>query len=260
MGSQKIQDELWGKNPIDWAEIQEPTGLSGYEHALQWLKLKSGQSLLDVGCGTGLFSDMAFKQGAKVSGVDACENLIDQAKKRNSEISFSTGEMEELPFSDSSYEIVCGFNSFQYAASIKNALTEAKRVLKEDGKLVLMIWGNKEDCEAGAILKAIGRQMPPPPPGAGGPFALSENQLLENNLEEVGFKIISNEDVDSIWKYQNIDTAVKGLMSSGPAAKAIAHSGFQKVNEAIENAFTPFLQDDSTIVNKNKWRVVISEK
>ena len=95
--------------------------------------------------------------------------------------------MEELPFSNGSFDFVCGFNSFQYAGNIKNAITEAKRVLKDKGKIVVMIWGNKEDCEVASYLKAVGSMLPPPPPGAGGPFALSENQLLESLLEECWF-------------------------------------------------------------------------
>lgn len=48
MGSSKIQGELWGKRPKDWALIQEPTGDVGYEHALQFLKIKPAHRLLDV--------------------------------------------------------------------------------------------------------------------------------------------------------------------------------------------------------------------
>ena len=260
MGSQKIQGELWGKRPKDWASIQEPTGNSGYEHALQFLKTKSGQTLLDVGCGTGYFSDMAFKQGADVSGIDASEEFIKQAKKRNAGIKFSSGEMEELPFEDSTFDFVCGFNSYQYAANIKNALTEAKRALKHKGKLVVMIWGNKEDCEALTYLKAIGSLLPPPPPGAAGPFALSENQLLEKTLEKVGFKIIANDDVAAIWDYPNTDIALKGLLSAGPVAKAIDNSSFEKVYAAVAADIQTYVQQNGSVIYKNKYRVVICEK
>ena len=58
MGSGKIQGELWGQKSKDWAELQEPIGNSGYEHALQFLNMKSKQSLLDVGCGTSYFGDL----------------------------------------------------------------------------------------------------------------------------------------------------------------------------------------------------------
>jgi len=259
MGSSKIQGKLWGQKPEDWAAIQEPTGNSGYQHALQLLKMKPNQTLLDVGCGTGYFSDLAFKLNIDVTGIDASKEFVEQAKKRNSEIKFSTEEMEELPFSDNSFDVVCGFNSFQYAANMKNALLDAKRVLKNKGKLVIMIWGNKEDCEALSYLKAIGSLLPPPP-SAGGPFALSENQLLEQTLEEVGFKIKTNNDIDSIWYYPNSEIALKGLLSAGPAAKAIENSGFEKVYKTIVEAIKPHTQNDGSVIYNNKWRVVICEK
>ncbi len=260
MGSQKTQGELWGKRPQDWASIQEPTGNAGYEHALQFLKINSGETLLDVGCGTGYFSDMAFKQGIDVIGIDASDEFIKQAKKRNAGIRFSSGEMEELQFEGNTFDFVCGFNSYQYAANIKNAFTEAKRVLKDKGKLVVMIWGNKEDCEALTYLKAIGSLLPPPPPGAAGPFALSENQLLERTIEEVGFKIIANDDVPSVWDYPNTDIALKGLLSAGPVAKAIDNSSFEKVHDAVASDIQLYIQQNGSVIYKNKYRVVICEK
>lgn len=260
MGSSKIQGRLWGQKPEDWASIQEPTGNSGYEHALKFLKIKPTQTLLDVGCGTRFFCDLAFKQGIDVTGIDASAEFIEQAKKRNSGIQFSTGEIEELPFEDNTFDFVCGFNSYQYAANIKNALFEAKRTLKDKGKLVVMIWGNKEDCEALTYLKAIGSLLPPPPPGAGGPFALSENQLLEKTLEEVEFKIIANDDVNAIWDYPNTEIALKGLLSAGPVAKAIDNSSFEKVSDAVTADIQAYIQQNGSVVYKNKYRIVICEK
>jgi SAM-dependent methyltransferase len=260
MGSQAIQGKLWGKNPKDWAAIQEPTGAAGYTYALEHLKSVNRLRLLDVGCGSGIFSNMANGKGAEVTGIDASDKLIEEAKLRNPNISFLTGEMEELPFEDELFDIVCGFNSFQYAADTKNALSEAKRVLKSGGKLVAMIWGNKEDCEAATYLKAVGSLLPPPPPGAPGPFALTENRLLESILEEIGYKIINDMDVPSIWDYPDIETAARGLMAVGPAAKAVEVNGFDKVKETVLQAVQPYVQPDGHVIYKNKFRVVIAEK
>jgi SAM-dependent methyltransferase len=260
MGSQKIQEELWGKRPKDWASIQEATGNAGYEHALQFLNIKPTETLLDVGCGSGFFSSLAHSKGADVTGIDASTPLIELAKERNAAINFLTGEMEDLPFADSAFDIVCGFNSIQYAESVRQALTEAKRVFKDKGKLVVMIWGNKEDCEAASCLKAVSSLLPPPPPGAGGPFALSENLLLEKTIEEIGLRIIDNTDVIAIWDYPNADIALKGLISAGSAAKAIDNSGFEKVHKTIAAAIQPYIQQNRHVVYKNKFRVVICEK
>jgi ubiquinone/menaquinone biosynthesis C-methylase UbiE len=260
MGSQAIQGKLWGQRPKDWSEIQEQTGKPGYDFVLNYLSITPATKLLDVGCGSGYFSKLAVDKEVDVTGLDATTELIAEAKKRVSNANFLVGEMEELPFEEKYFDVVCGFNSFQYAANIKNALVEAKRVLKDGGKLAAMIWGNKEDCEAATYLKAVGSLLPPPPPGAGGPFALSENQLLEKILEEIGFKILSNTDVTSVWKYADTDIALKGLLSSGPVARAIEHAGFEKVYETTLQAIHPYIQPNGQVVYNNKFRVVIAEK
>lgn len=260
MGSQLIQSKLWGQRTKDWATIQEPTGKAGYEYVLNFIKLQQTDNLLDVGCGTGFFINLATKTGAGLIGFDATEQFIEEAKIRNPSANFLTGEMEELPFPDNTFNVVTGFNSFQYAANIKNALTEAKRVLKDKGKLAVMIWGNKEDCEAASYLKAIGSLLPPPPPGAPGPFALTENHLLENILQEIGFKILNSADVNSIWNYPDTETALKGLLSAGPAARAIENVGFEKAYQTTLEALKPFMKSNGEIVYKNKFRVVIAEK
>jgi len=248
MGSQEIQNKLWGRQTQDWANIQEITGFSGYEYALNQLELNEHNNLLDIGCGSGIFSDFAQSKGISITGIDACENLIKHAIQRNPNVRFLVGDMEELPFRNGSFDVVCGFNSFQYAGNINNAFTEAKRVLKDKGKIVVMIWGNKEDCEVASYLKAVGSLLPPPPPGATGPFALSENQLLERLLEEVGFKIVDNNDVDSVWAYPDNLTALKGLGSSGPITKAIEHTGSEEVERTILNAIEPYVQPDGSVL------------
>jgi len=260
MGSQEIQNKLWGRQTEDWANIQEKTGMSGYEYALTQFELNDNMNLLDIGCGSGIFSDSAQSKGIYITGIDACENLIKLAEQRNSDSNFLVGDSEELPFINDSFDIVCGFNSFQYAGNIKNAFTEAKRVLKDNGKIVVMIWGNKEDCEVASYLKAVGSMLPPPPPGAGGPFALSENQLLEKLLEEVGFLIVDNYDVDSIWEYPDNQIALKGLGSSGPITKVIEHTSSEEVEKTILNAIEPYVRPDGTVVYNNKWRVVTATK
>lgn len=260
MSSKLIQSKLWGQRPNDWATVQEPTGNSGYEYALHFLQPNPSDKMLDIGCGSGLFACLAAKTGAEVIGLDATKPLIEEAELRNSSIKFLVGEMEELPFNDNSFDMVTGFNSFQYASDVKHALSEAKRVLKVEGKLVVMIWGDKEDCEAATYLKAMGSLLPPLPPGAPGPFALTENHLLENILEELGFRILASNDIDSTWDYPDIETAMKGLLSAGPASKAIENAGYEKAYSTLVEALLPYIKSNERVVYRNKFRVVISEK
>jgi SAM-dependent methyltransferase len=258
MGSQAAQAALWGRSPRDWASIQEATGQAGYDQALKLLQLGSSDHLLDIGCGSGLFANQAAATGAVVSGLDATASLIEEAKKRAPGLRFYVGEMEELPFEAGAFDIVTGFNSFQYAASVPAALTEAKRVLRPGGRLVVMIWGNKEDCEAATYLKAVGSMLPPPPPGAPGPFALTEDRRLETLLETAGFVIRNNDDIPTTWDFPDTATALRGLLSAGPAVKAIDHSGREKVEAAVLAAMAPYVQPDDRVVYHNKFRVVLA--
>lgn len=260
MGSQAIQGKLWGQGAKDWAGIQEATGKAGYDFALSNLKSNPNTTLLDVGCGSGYFCQMASELGATVIGIDATPELVTEAKQRVPKGIFSVGEMEELPFPEDTFDFVFGFNSFQYAAQIKIALLEAKRVLKPEGKLIIMIWGNQSDCEAVTYLRAVSKLLPLSAPEAPGPFALSENQLLEKRLEEINFKIIINKDIAAIWDYPDPQTALTGLLSAGPVAKAIDNSGYNLVYDTLKMAIQDFIKDNGHVVYQNKFRVIIASK
>jgi SAM-dependent methyltransferase len=258
MGSQNAQGQLWGRRAMDWATIQEPTGIAGYEYALAHIRLVTGSKLLDIGCGTGLFSSLAAGRGAEVTALDASEALIEQAHLRTKSVHFLVGEMEELPFEAKSFDLVAGFNSFQYAEDIHHALAEAVRVLTKGGNLIAMIWGNREDCEAASFLKAVGNFLPPQPPGTGDPFGLSDNRLLEKLLEQSGLHILEHKDIPAIWDYPDTETALRGLLSVGPAVKAIESSGFDQVFDSVAEAIQPYRKENGHIVYRNTFRVVIA--
>ena len=260
MGSQLTQARLWGHQPTDWCTIQEPTARSGYDHAINALNLTGDETILDIGCGSGLFLSLAAPKARFITGIDGTVELVEEARRRLPAYPFLVGEMEDLPLPDEAYDIVTGFNSFQYAETVSDALAEARRVLKPGGRLVAMIWGNREDCQAAISLGAIGTLLPPPPPGTPGPFALSEEQRLEKTLEKTGFTVLQSTDVESIWDYPDVATVLRGLLSSGPAYRAITHVGYEKVAETVTATLPPFTRSDGHIVYNNKFRVVIAKK
>ena len=135
--------------------------------------------------------------------------------------------------------MVTGFNAFQYAASPSNALREARRVTQPDGVIVIATWGLPEDCEAAGHLKALGALMPPPPPGAPGPFALSDESKLKALASGAGLTPVAVVDVECPWTYPGLDTALRGMLSAGPAERAIRNSGMERARDAVAKRLRP---------------------
>ncbi|GAB4049858.1 class I SAM-dependent methyltransferase [Spirosoma litoris] len=256
MGSQKIQAELWSIAAQDWADYQETTLLPVFEQLVHDFSQTSAHTLLDVGCGSGLFCQLAMQQGLDVSGLDATAEFIAIAQHKAPHGHFTTGDMEELPYPDHTFDLVTGINSFQYAASPVQALKEAYRVLKPTGKLVVAIWGKAQECQAAVYLKALGTLMPPPPPGTPGPFALSEDGALEKLLSDAGFRSGERQRVSCPFMYPDLDTALKGLLSAGPAQRAIGHSSYEAAAEAVTNAITPFKTESGGYRMENTFYIL----
>jgi len=193
-----------------------------------------------------------------VSGVDAAEKLLEIARARVMDGDFHTGELEQLPFVDGTFDVVTGFNSFQYAARPGVALGEAKRVTRPGGTVVVMTWGEPEGMEAASLVGALRPLLPPPPAGAPGPFALSNEAALRAFAEAAGLTPVEIFDVESPWVYPNLETAMRGLRSSGVAARAIEHSSVEAVDAAQEKALAPFRREDGRYVVGARFRCLVT--
>lgn len=235
---------LWGARAQDWADVQEGQFRTAYDAVFDACGLGQGTRYCDVGCGAGMAALLAHGRGAQVSGLDAAEGLLGIARTRVPSGDFRTGDLEDLPFADEQFDLVTGFNAFQFAANPMRALAEARRVVKPRGRVVVMTWGTPEGMQAAALVAALKPLLPPPPPGAPGPFALSQPSALRALAESAGLKPLDVFDVACQWAYPDLATALRGLGSSGVAVRAAELSGAQAVDDAHAAALAPLRQPD----------------
>jgi ubiquinone/menaquinone biosynthesis C-methylase UbiE len=137
-GSAERWGPLWGARPADWAlseEQQTPT----YEAALERLQLRTGDRVLDIGCGVGAFLRLVTAHGAQAFGLDASEALLELARERVADADLRVGDMEALPYDDDTFDLVTGFNAFFFANDIVAALREAARVAKPGAPVVIQV-------------------------------------------------------------------------------------------------------------------------
>ncbi|WP_193200021.1 class I SAM-dependent methyltransferase [Nostoc sp. MG11] len=110
-----------------------------------WAHISPQATILDVACGTGEFEHLLLNDNPtqQIMGVDISENMLLVAKQkcRNyPNVSFSTASASALPFSSSSFDVVVSANAFHYFDDPDAAFAEMKRVLKPDGKLIILDW------------------------------------------------------------------------------------------------------------------------
>jgi SAM-dependent methyltransferase len=260
MQTKEVQGKLWSTAPNHWTKYIEPTFIPMYQAVLNQLDLTDDQMVLDAGCGSGLFLSMVSATGATIHGIDAAPGLLAVSKKRLPGATLLIEDLESIPFSNDSFDLVTGFNSFQYAGSFENALSEARRVTKKNGKLVLGIWGKEEDCDAGTVLKAVSALLPPPPPGTPGPFALSEDGKVEAICNSIGLKVIKKQTVFCPWQFTSINELHEAFMCTGPCVKAAQIIGEDKVRLTITESAEPFSLAYGIYYMRNDFTYFITEK
>jgi len=260
MGTASVNGELWGTRARDWAELQEGQLRDAYVAVLDRLAVGHGMSLLDVGCGSGMAVQMAAACGATVAGMDASEALLAIARERTPGGDFRVGEIEDLPFADGSFDVVTGFNSFQYAADVGRALREAHRVVRQTGAVVMLTWGPPDAMPAASVVTALRPLMPPPPPGASGPFALSGENTLRELVAANGFKAELVEDVHAAFAYPDVETGVRALNSSGVAERVSRHAGLEEVAAAHRAVLSSFRDAVGGVRVPAVFRYIVARK
>lgn len=256
------QGEVWSARALDWANHQEPHLHEVYTAVLASVRQVAGRRLLDVGCGSGAFLRRAAKHGASVTGLDAAAGLLAITRQRVPEADLRIGDLERLPFDRGVFDIVTGIDAFPEAADPVAALAEARRVLRPDGHVVAVTWGAPERSDAAAALTAVNALLPPAsergPSPFGYPFAYAEPLMLTRLVEAAGFVKAVEHEVTSTWDYADLTALLRGLLSTGPMVRAVAHSGAHAVSAAVVGAVHPHRTANGGYRLRNVFRYVVA--
>jgi len=103
-------------------------GQQEFSILLKLFSPKAGQSLLDVGCGTGYFSQRFQQLGLHVTGLDPDSAMIEFAKTKESRVKYIKGDALALPFADNSFDYCSAITSLCFIAEPEKAISEMLRV------------------------------------------------------------------------------------------------------------------------------------
>jgi ubiquinone/menaquinone biosynthesis C-methylase UbiE len=175
---------------------------------LDWLSLPLGLNWLDVGCGTGAFTELVIERCAPstISAIDPSENQIAYARNGSaaSRATFRTGDAQSLPFGDREFDVAAMALVINFVPDGAKAVAEMKRVTKQLGTVGAYVW----DWPGGGFvqrplvegIRAMGVDAPP----AGG-LKNSRIEELRNLFEGAGLDQVATRTIEIEVSYPNFN-------------------------------------------------------
>jgi ubiquinone/menaquinone biosynthesis C-methylase UbiE len=124
-------------------QFNKPKLIEFLEQIVPTFNLRQGQEVLDVGTGTGILIPFLLKSVSVtgyVTAVDYAQKMIEVCRSKYgqySNVNVLVEEVENLPFSSQSFDVVTCFGLFPHLENKEKALSEMSRVLKPQGRLIV---------------------------------------------------------------------------------------------------------------------------
>jgi SAM-dependent methyltransferase len=118
---------------------RRPELVPEFEAILRTAAPKKVGSILDIGCGSGLYFPLLARRAERLAGLDFSSEMIAAArglveKKGLTNVDLFVGSAEELPFPDESFDLVLGIDVLHHIPDLERALREVRRVLRPGGR------------------------------------------------------------------------------------------------------------------------------
>lgn len=256
----------------DWSEIQERMLVPLYEAVYERVEVGPGTRLLGLGCGSGLALLMAASRGAAVTGVEsASPERLTLARQRLLPEAWDTRARAATRLVDGSpgdaadpkapaYTLVTAFEPIGCLAGDSEGLGEALAAAtphaERGAPVVLAGWGPPERCATSSVLR-VATKLADPLRSTG-----SWRPALRDDLEEVaqraGLRPDGSGRVACPFGYADVDSAVRGLLSTGLFDAAITATDQVQVDKELAEALHPHQRRDGTVWMPNVFRYLIA--
>jgi SAM-dependent methyltransferase len=221
------QARAWdGEEGAYWAAHAErfDRAVAAYQHDfLTAAAIHRGDRVLDIGCGTGQTTREVARVavGGSALGVDLSAEMIAVARRRADDqgirnAAFHQGDAQVYPFPAALFDAAISRTGTMFFGDPIAAFTNVARALRPGGQLTMLVWQDVEHNEWIQQLSsalAAGRDLPSPPVGAPGPFALARPERIRTVLAAAGFSTIELEPMQApMWFGADADDAYRFLI------------------------------------------------
>ena len=142
--------EYFNEKAAIWDEQVAEKDASRLEGMANRLDIKSGDNVLDVGTGTGVFLPYLLKkvgENGRIVAIDIAEEMLKIAASKHVDgnVDYLCADVCDIPGGDESFDLVVCYSSFPHFQDKPRALAEIMRVLKTGGRLFICHTSSRDD-------------------------------------------------------------------------------------------------------------------
>jgi SAM-dependent methyltransferase len=251
-----------------WVEVLEAKdgGRAVSQTLVQLAGIGPGDVVLDVAAGygePGLPAARAVGPGGQVVCTDLSAEMLAVGRERAAaeglgNLQFLECDAEELAFAEASFDAVLSRQGLQFLPDVAGVLARLHAFLTEHGRLAAAVWGPPTAVQFAAPVPLIRAelQLPPPPAGIPGPFALADPGQLAELLEAAGFTNVETGTLAAIYQLGSPERATRWLRDVAPPISALVDTQPPDVQERlwakVTQAWAPYTTADGHVRLENQ--------
>jgi SAM-dependent methyltransferase len=225
--------------------------------------IRAGDTVVDIGCGTGLTTRDAAELAAPglVVGVDVSERMLSRARELTAadNVRYELGDAQVHRF-DGLFDVAISRFGTMFFADPPAAFANIAAALRPDARLVLLVWQRREDNDwMLAFDTALGDAAQPPSPGMD-PFSLGDRAATTRLLEGAGFADVHFEDVhEPVFYGHDVDAAlaiVRGFQDTTTALASMSDADAARSVERLrETLAAHYSADHGIALDSRSWLI-----
>jgi ubiquinone/menaquinone biosynthesis C-methylase UbiE len=183
-GPERSLFDIWSLF-YDLPLVQRAVYRAPHDAVIDELRRNACESVLDVGCGTGILAARLRRElpGARVVGCDFSRGMLGHARARTRRTAWVCGDACRLPFRAGSFDAVVSTEAFHWFPDQRAALAEFRRLLRPGGLLLLALV-NPRLAVTGRFLALASRVL-------GEPFVWRTRSEMRRMIAAAGFRVES---------------------------------------------------------------------
>jgi SAM-dependent methyltransferase len=211
-----------------------------------------GTTVLDLGCGAGLFARAAADRGARVTGLDADPAAVAVAAAEVPEGAFAVGDAADPP--PGPFDVVAAVQLLMHVADPAAVLAAAGQ---RGAVVVATVWGREAECDVRAFGEALAPWLGPrrPPPG---PPPVTEPARLRALAEGAGLAVERLDEVVCAFDYADDDELLGPLLGSGLGRAVARTAGPAALRAAVLDRCAGYRTGDGGYRLRNLFRLLVA--